>query len=134
MTYLILVYFGRKYMNNRQPFNLRMPLAIWSGLLSMFSLVGTIIVWPEFIRVLRDNGFVATYCSSSYAAEPILAQWYCLFVMSKALELIDTAFIVLRKQALLPLHWIHHMLTLVYSFYVFSFISGTARWMVCIKQ
>ena len=40
--------------------------------------------------------------------------WYTVFVLSKAVELLDTAFIVLRKQRLITLHWVHHVLTLCY--------------------
>jgi elongation of very long chain fatty acids protein 6 len=49
-------------------------------------------------------------------------------------ELGDTAFIVLRKQKLINLHWIHHVLTLCYCFFVFADQPGTARWMVCILK
>ena len=39
-------------------------------------------------------------------------------------------FIVLRKQRLITLHWVHHVLTLTYSWYVFGDVPATARWMV----
>ena len=56
--------------------------------------------------------------------------WYLYFTLSKALELFDTLFIVLRKHKLINLHWIHHVLTLNYSWYVFGDVPATARWMV----
>lgn len=39
-------------------------------------------------------------------------------------------FIVLRKRRLIHLHWIHHTLTLIYSWFVFGDMPSTARWMV----
>ncbi|OTF75820.1 hypothetical protein BLA29_005725 [Euroglyphus maynei] len=56
--------------------------------------------------------------------------WYWFFTLSKAPELIDTMFIVLRKRRLIQLHWIHHTLTLIYSWFVFGDVPSTARWMV----
>lgn len=56
--------------------------------------------------------------------------WYFFFTLSKAPELIDTLFIVLRKRRLINLHWIHHTLTLIYSWFVFGDMPSTARWMV----
>ena len=56
--------------------------------------------------------------------------WYLFFTLSKAPELVDTMFIVLRKRKLINLHWIHHTLTLIYSWFVFGDMPSTARWMV----
>ncbi len=56
--------------------------------------------------------------------------WYLFFTLSKSIELFDTIFIVLRKQKLITLHWVHHVLTLNYSWYVFADVPATARWMV----
>lgn len=39
-------------------------------------------------------------------------------------------FIVLRKSKLIVLHWVHHVLTLCFSWFVFSDVPATARWMV----
>nr|XP_027203381.1 elongation of very long chain fatty acids protein 6-like [Dermatophagoides pteronyssinus] len=128
--YLILVLIGTRWMKNRQPYNLRLLLAIWSGTLSLFSMVGTINTWPEFVKMFWHNGFVSTYCNNSYIDDDNLIFWYTIFSLSKLLELFDTAFIVLRKQNLLTLHWIHHILTFVYTFYIFGFKAATARWMV----
>ena len=56
--------------------------------------------------------------------------WYLFFTVSKAVELVDTLFIVLRKSKLIHLHWIHHVLTLCFSWFAFVDVPGTARWMV----
>merc|ERR1711971_1026673 len=43
-------------------------------------------------------------------------------------ELFDTAFIVLRKQKLIFLHWYHHLTVMCYGFYTFSVFPSTGRW------
>lgn len=59
-----------------------------------------------------------------------VSAWYILFTLSKAVELLDTGFVLLRKKPLIVLHWIHHLLTLNFSWFVFSNAPATARWMV----
>ena len=43
--------------------------------------------------------------------------WLFLFVMSKFPELIDTAFIVLKKGDLIFLHWYHHITVLLFCWH-----------------
>lgn len=95
-------------MEKREAFKLRLPLAAWSGALCLFSFFGTIATWPEFVSLAYNKGFVATYCDNSYREDNKLVYWYTLFVLSKLLELFDTAFIVLRKQKLITLHCKFH--------------------------
>lgn len=52
------VIFGIKYvMRNRAPFDLTLPLNIWNALLAIFSIIGTIMLFPEFAGTIRNNGF-----------------------------------------------------------------------------
>lgn len=129
--YVILVLLGKWFMSRRSHgYNLRTPLAIWSSILAIFSIVGTIRCLPEFIHVIYSDGLYASYCKSSYFYDVRLTFWYWIFTWSKVAELGDTAFIVLRKQRLITLHWVHHVLTLSYAFFVLGDVPGTARWMV----
>ena len=133
--YISLVYVGvifslQNHMKNRKPFSLRTPLFLWNALLAIFSIVGTIRCWPEFIDILSKQGIYGSFCNSSYFYDLRLVVWYWYFVMSKAFELGDTIFVVLRKQKLYHLHWIHHVVTLCFCWFVFSGVPGTARWMV----
>jgi elongation of very long chain fatty acids protein 6 len=54
--------------------------------------------------------------------------WTFLFVLSKIPELLDTAFIVLRKQNLIFLHYYHHATVLAWVFYTYSELHASGRW------
>ncbi|CAG2103209.1 unnamed protein product [Medioppia subpectinata] len=130
IVYMVVIFLGAQYMKTRPAFNLRRALAIWSASLAVFSIIGTIRCVPEFIDILYNRGFLESFCNNSYKDDSRLVFWYLVFIWSKVAELGDTAFIVLRKQKLINLHWIHHVLTLCYCFFVFPDEPGTARWMV----
>lgn len=131
MIYVVTIFSLQYLLSNRQQgFDLKRELILWNWALCFFSLMGTIRCLPEFIHVIRKHGFVYSYTQSTYAQDIRLNAWYWFFSLSKAPELIDTLFIVLRKRRLIKLHWIHHILTLVYSWFVFGDVPSTARWMV----
>ncbi|RWS01329.1 elongation of very long chain fatty acids protein 6-like protein [Dinothrombium tinctorium] len=117
-------------MRVRKPFNLRLALIFWSLLLAIFSIYGSMKVVPEFIGALYTRGAFFSICKASFRDEPTIQFWIWLFIWSKVAELIDTLFVVLRKQKFLHLHWIHHALTLIYSFIVFGDLPAFCRWMV----
>lgn len=56
--------------------------------------------------------------------------WTWLFVLSKLPELVDTVFVILRRQRLIFLHWYHHLTVLIFSWYSYSDESSSARWYV----
>lgn len=130
VIYIFVIFYGSYLMSKREHFNLRGPMALWNIGLAIFSLMGTIRCLPEFIHILLSEGLQQSYCSSSYYRDVRVSHWYWLFVWSKVFELGDTVFIILRKQKLIFLHWIHHVLTLSYAFFVIGDAPGTARWMV----
>ena len=53
--------------------------------------------------------------------------------MSKLPQLVDTLFIVLRKQPLIFLHWCHHSTVLIYTWYGASNFTASARWFILIN-
>lgn len=125
--YVMVIFAGKWYMKDRPRFELRMPLAIWSAVLGIFSIMGAVRTTPELIYRIYHQSFEASVCTSAYFYGPT-AFWAYMFTISKVYELGDTVFIVLRKQPLIFLHWYHHITVLIYVWY--SYIDNTApgRW------
>jgi len=128
-AYVILVFSGQAWMSSRPPFNLRSPLAAWSAFLAIFSILGFLRTFPEFLHTIHSGGLYGSVCDSSYLdTNRVSGFWTWLFTLSKLPELGDTVFIVLRKQQLIFLHWYHHLTVLIYVFYCFSQTTSSARW------
>ena len=119
-VYLVLVFLGRRWMREKPALSLRRTLAMWNTGLAAFSIVGCCSLVPSLIRNLIQNGFRHSVCNDwvrvhSSAETAHVALWCFLFILSKMVELGDTAFIVLRKTPLNFLHWYHHVSVLLYS-------------------
>ncbi|XP_043842066.1 elongation of very long chain fatty acids protein 3 isoform X2 [Dromiciops gliroides] len=115
---------GQRYMKNRKAFNLRLPLTIWSFTLAIFSILGAVRTWEYLGSILMLGGLKISLCHIGFIRNPTVRFWALLFVLSKIVELGDTAFIILRKQQLLFLHWFHHSTVLVYT--CFAYKNGVA--------
>ncbi|CAD5119063.1 unnamed protein product [Dimorphilus gyrociliatus] len=133
LAYVIVIFSGKRYMKHRPAANLRTELAIWSGILAIFSILGAIRTVPELLYVLKNYGWDFSICNSSYAYYQPTALWTSLFALSKVYELGDTIFIVLRKQNLIFLHWYHHITVLIYSWYSATEQAAAGRWFMTIN-
>ena len=122
IIYFVILYFGTRWMKDREPYRLRLPLVLWNIGLAVFSIVG---FWrsetPELAMRLVTKGIEDVSCYTTSFVTPKRCFWLYLFSLSKIIELGDTAFIVLRKTPLNFLHWYHHITVLVYSWYIFTF-------------
>ncbi|XP_052781098.1 elongation of very long chain fatty acids protein 6-like [Mya arenaria] len=128
-VYIIVVFGTQFYMHSRKKLELRPFLAFWSGLLAIFSILGSIRTMPELIIGLKVHGFEYSLCNNSFVLQgSITSVWTCMFTLSKVLELGDTVFIVLRKQPLIFLHWYHHVTVLMYTWFTYSQHVAAGRW------
>ena len=125
--YVMMVFGGKHYMKSREKFDLRGPLVIWSAILAIFSIMGAVRTVPELIWNIYNYGVSQSVCSPSYFYGPTKF-WAYMFVISKAYELGDTAFIVLRKQPLILLHWYHHISVFIYVWYSYTDHNSAGRW------
>ncbi|XP_028331560.1 elongation of very long chain fatty acids protein 6-like [Gouania willdenowi] len=118
--YALLVFAGQHFMRQRQKLELRPLLVLWSLSLALFSMLGAYRSGVYLFSVLSTEGFQRSVCDRSFYSAPLTKFWAYAFVVSKAPELGDTAFIVLRKQRLIFLHWYHHITVLLYSWFCYK--------------
>ena len=127
--YVISIFSIQHYMRNRERYDLRRPLFLWSLLLSVFSAYGFWMNGFTLLSNLYDKGWKASVCDK-YLVTGRYGLWSFLFCFSKAPELVDTYFIVLRKQKLIFLHWYHHITVFVYCWYHYGNIISPAQWFI----
>jgi len=110
-VYLAGIFLGTKAMASREPFDLKGPLAAWNFLLSAGSVVGFVMAVHLAVNGARTKGLHALACDNTiWWGNPAVM----LFCLSKVPELVDTAFIVLRKKPLHFLHYYHHATVLLF--------------------
>eukprot|EP00981_Chlorochromonas_danica_P001260 scaffold268_cov210-Ochromonas_danica.AAC.55 len=125
ITYLMVIFGGKKIMENYKPFDLRLPLAGWNALLCVPFLLGSILT----------KSYEETVCQpalESYGYGPT-GLWVMLFIFSKIPELLDTVFIVLRKKPLIFLHWYHHVTVLLFCWSAYSTLAASGIYFVAMN-
>ena len=128
IVYVILIFTTQYLMRNRRRFELRWPLACWSGILALFSVAGALRTLPELLHVLQTEGWYSSMCNPSYFRSDPTSFWAFMFVISKVYELGDTIFVVLTKKPLIFLHWYHHISVMVYVWYSYTDHTAPGRW------
>ncbi|CAF1665369.1 unnamed protein product [Adineta ricciae] len=129
IVYIALVFYGQEWMKTRERFELRRPLILWNAFLALFSAFGMIRCVPEMLYNLNKEGLEYTVCNRDNIYG-ITGFWITVFCWSKLPELIDTLFIVLRKQKLIFLHWFHHATVMIYAWYSYHNWTASGRWFV----
>ncbi|XP_033644031.1 elongation of very long chain fatty acids protein 6-like [Asterias rubens] len=124
--YVLLILVGQRIMRDRPAYDLRQALTAWSVGLAIFSWIGLLRGWEESYYMATTYGPKSIACDSvGFIGASGLWAW--LFAASKLVELGDTAFIVLRKQKLIFLHWYHHITVLLYTWYSYGCYTSTGR-------
>ncbi|KAF4106241.1 elongation of very long chain fatty acids protein 6-like [Onychostoma macrolepis] len=132
-VYAVFIFLGRIFMKDRQKLDLRKPLVLWSLCLAIFSIMGaTRTSWYMF-NMVRSHGLRESVCDSEFYSAPSSKFWAFAFTLSKAPELGDTVFIVLRKQRLIFLHWYHHITVLLYSWYTYKDRVAGGGWFMAMN-
>lgn len=127
--YLVAIYAGTAIMRNREPFKLRRALCCWSAALSLFSFWAMYRIYPIAYRMMYLGGLQHAVCdTTSYIGSGGGGLWAFLFPLSKLPELVDTVFIILRKQKMVFLHWYHHVTVFIYCWFSYAFPISTGIW------
>ncbi len=127
--YLMLIVLGQRIMRDRKSYDLRRALCCWSAALSLFSCYAMYRITPLAYNMIYLGGFQHAICDiGSYMGSQGGGMWAFLFPLSKLPELVDTLFIILRKQKLVILHWYHHVTVFIYCWFSYAFPISTGIW------
>lgn len=127
--YMILIFLGQRIMKDRTRYNLRTALCCWSAGLSLFSFYAVYRITPIAFNMVYLGGVQHAVCdTTSYIGSLGGGLWAFLFPLSKLPELVDTSFIVLRKQKMVFLHWYHHVTVFIYCWFSYAFPISTGIW------
>lgn len=132
--YLVGIFWGESYMRNKAPWNVRPFLVVWNIFLAVFSLMGAARLWPSFVYIVREYGWYDTVCiRDHFYTDQVSGFWVLAFSVSKIVELVDTAFLVVRKKPVTFLHYFHHATTaFIYWFFVPD-VPSFMRYFACIN-
>lgn len=125
--YLACVYAGQKII--KQKLDCRNTIKYWNFFLAIFSMFGTYRVGKEHLEIILEEGVVSSFCNNKYFHQRKVFFWYFLFVTSKIIEMGDTMFLIANKKPVRFIHWFHHLVTMIYSFYISMHLPAIGRWM-----
>ena len=129
VIYLLFVWYGQRVMKTRKAFDLRRALCMWSTLLGVFSLLALSRVLFLAQQIVYLGGWRHAFCDTwAYVGSAHCGLWAFLFPFSKLPELLDTVFVVLRKQKLSFLHVFHHVSVFIYCWYSYAYPISTGIW------
>uniref|UniRef100_A0A183C658 Elongation of very long chain fatty acids protein n=1 Tax=Globodera pallida TaxID=36090 RepID=A0A183C658_GLOPA len=118
-------------MRNRPPFSLFIPLNAWNLFLTLFSIIGSVKLTPEFVSTLWNHGLQSSYCHVHEYTAGTSGFWisdHLTMIWKEIREQQSLIIDVLRKRPLLFLHWYHHIVTMLYAFYSYPIMPAFNRW------
>lgn len=130
--YALMIIIVPRFMKDRHPVSLDNALDVWNISLSLFSFCGMVRTVPHLLHNMATMSFRDTICTPPLITygEGACGFWVVLFIFSKIPELVDTAFIVLRKSKLIFLHWYHHITVLLFCWHAYAFTSSSGLYFI----
>lgn len=128
--YLAFVYAGPRFMKDKTALRLKPLFATWNLVLSLFSILGSSRLLPALASKIYTTGLQYTVCGNpkDWVMDGPAGLWLTLFIFSKIPELIDTAFLVVRKKPVIFLHWYHHFTVMLYCWHALHTTAGPGIW------
>ncbi|KAF2721144.1 ELO-domain-containing protein [Polychaeton citri CBS 116435] len=108
VSYYIIIFGGREIMRDREPLKLNGIFKIHNFYLTVISGVLLALYLEQLIPTLVRNGTFYAICDARGGWTDPLVILYYLNYLTKYLELLDTAFLFLKKKPLTFLHTYHH--------------------------
>ncbi|XP_059145002.1 elongation of very long chain fatty acids protein 4-like [Physella acuta] len=128
--YLLVVWQGPKFMQNRKPMNLKVPIILYNITMVIIS---SIICFGGMFGIYNLGGF-KVFCEGSgdtrTIPDELLIFYYVnlgwLFFVSKMIEFLDTVFFILRKKnnQVTFLHVYHHTSMCMFTWVGLNFFTG----------
>lgn len=116
VLYLMMVFGGKLVMNQvSKPFKLKRITQVHNLLLTSISGFLLLAFLEQCLPAWRDKGFFFTICGSESWTQSMEVIYY-LNYLTKWLEFVDTALLVMKKKNFEFLHYYHHSLTMVLCF------------------
>lgn len=82
IAYLISIVVMKRWMRDREPYKMKTALIAWNALLAVFSIMGTIRCFPEFVHVLFNHGLKFSYSQSTYYYVSLILSFICFLFAS----------------------------------------------------
>lgn len=132
ILYVVLVFVGRTYMEDKPAKSWRSILAAWNFSLSLFSWIGAFRTAPQLYHNVAHYPLRNVMCDDPAMSfgSGSTGLWVQLFILSKFPELFDTLFIVVHKKPLIFLHWYHHITVLLYCWHSYVTTSPSGLFFV----
>ena len=116
IIYIMIIFYGKRCMKEREPFQLKSFSFYWNAGLAIFSLWGFTRLLTHYIQLYDKYGFDGTICVPYTESGPF-AIAITAFGFSKILEFGDTFLLVMRKKPIIFLHWFHHVTVLLLTWH-----------------
>lgn len=113
VIYYIIIFGGREWMRNREPFKLKTFFIIHNFYLTAISAILLALFIEQLLPTIVRRGIFFAICDHEGGWTQPLVVLYYLNYLTKYLELLDTVFLFLKKKPLTFLHTYHHGATAV---------------------
>merc|ERR1712137_26493 len=133
--YLLFVKYGPIFMAKRKKMDLSAALRYWNLFLAILSVAMFLGMAPPCFTFLLERGAVEFICLPGMELfHGSQMFWVYLFALSKYIELIDTAFLVLRQRTVTFLHYYHHTTVLLYTWFSMHTLPGGAGYVFSVTN
>ncbi|RYP16186.1 hypothetical protein DL767_010215 [Monosporascus sp. MG133] len=113
VIYYAVIFGGREWMRNREPYKLKGLFLIHNFYLTAISAILLALFTEQLLPTLVRRGIFYAICDADGGWTQPMVVLYYLNYLTKYLELLDTVFLFLKKKPLTFLHCYHHGATAV---------------------